>query len=231
MTCRSSRRASRSHHVIVRPTHPVAVPRARTPCRVSYVVVAVLGEQLGRRRRRSGRGPSRSTRSRSRTRRSASNSSDSGVPSRSGTRTGRISTAIVASSVGAPPFGQPPRISTRRRTRQVVASRCTARVRVGGARTSDTVVRSVLARQERVGRVPQEPDAQGLQVLRAADDVRVRTGRDLHRRPQRLGQVERRRRARLGHGRAGREDAARRQDGGRHLRRHRPRAARSVAPR
>ena len=44
--------------------------------------------------------------------------------------------------------------------------------------------------------------------------------------PQRLRQVQRRRRARLGDGRAGREVAARRQDGGRHLRRHlRPPAA------
>ena len=38
--------------------------------------------------------------------------------------------------------------------------------------------------------------------------------------PERLGQVQRRRRARLGDGRAGRQVAARRQDGGRHLRRH-----------
>ena len=57
------------------------------------------------------------------------------------------------------------------------------------------------------------------------------TGRHLHRRAERLRQVERRRRPRLGDGRAGREDPPRRQDGGRHLRRHRRRAARSAAPR
>ena len=45
--------------------------------------------------------------------------------------------------------------------------------------------------------------------------------------PNGFGQVQRRRRAGLGHGRAGREVAARRQDGGRHLRGHvRPPAAR-----
>ena len=44
--------------------------------------------------------------------------------------------------------------------------------------------------------------------------------------PNGSGQVQRRRRPRLGDGRAGREEPARRQDGGRHLRRHRrPRAA------
>ena len=52
---------------------------------------------------------------------------------------------------------------------------------------------------------------------------------DVHRRTERLGQVERRRRPRLGDGRAGRQDAPRRQDGGRHLRRHRD--ARPARPR
>ena len=74
--------------------------------------------------------------------------------------------------------------------------------------------------------VPQEPHAQGLQVLRLLDDPAARARHHLHRGPQRLRQVQRGRRPRLGDGRAGRQVAARRQDGGRHLRRHlRPPAA------
>ena len=74
--------------------------------------------------------------------------------------------------------------------------------------------------------VPEEPDPEGVQVLRLLDDAPARAGHHLHRRPQRLRQVQRRRRARLGDGRAGRQVPARRQDGGRHLRRHlRPPAA------
>ena len=69
-------------------------------------------------------------------------------------------------------------------------------------------------------RAPQESDAEGLQVLRFADDSALRAGHHLRRRAQRVGQVQRGRRADLGDGRAGRQDAARRQDGGRHLRRH-----------
>ena len=68
---------------------------------------------------------------------------------------------------------------------------------------------------------PEERDAQRVQVVRAADHLRVRDRRDVHRRPQRIRQVERRRRPRLGDGGAGGEDPPRRQDGGRHLRRHR----------
>ena len=68
--------------------------------------------------------------------------------------------------------------------------------------------------------VPQEPHAQGLQVLRLLDDAAARAGDHLHRGSQRLRQVQRRRRARLGDGGAGGQVAARRQDGGRHLRRH-----------
>ena len=76
--------------------------------------------------------------------------------------------------------------------------------------------------------VPEEPDPEGVQVLRAADHLRLRTRRHLRRRPQRLRQVERRRRSGLGDGGAGRQDPPRRQDGGRHLRGHvDPRPARS----
>ena len=69
-------------------------------------------------------------------------------------------------------------------------------------------------------RAPQESDAEGLQVLCFADDSALRAGHHLRRRTQRLRQVQRGRRAHLGDGRAGRQDTARRQDGGRHLRRH-----------
>ena len=71
----------------------------------------------------------------------------------------------------------------------------------------------------------------GFKSFASVDDAAVRAGHHLRRRPQRLGQVQRRGRARLGHGRAGRQVAARRQDGGRHLRRHHRRARRSAAPR
>ncbi len=69
-------------------------------------------------------------------------------------------------------------------------------------------------------RASQESDAEGLQVLRLADDSALRTRHHLRRRTQRIGQVQRRRRADVGDGRAGRQDAARRQDGRRHLRGH-----------
>ena len=88
-----------------------------------------------------------------------------------------------------------------------------------------------LAHQEREHVVPQEPHAQGLQVLRLLDDPAARARHHLHRGAQRVRQVQRRRRARLGDGRAGRQVAARRQDGGRHLRRHLRAARRWVAPR
>ena len=77
--------------------------------------------------------------------------------------------------------------------------------------------------------VPEDPYPARVQVVRVRDHAAVRARHHLHRRPERLGQVERRRRVLLGHGRAGRQAAARRQDGGRRLRRHRrppgPRAA------
>ena len=66
----------------------------------------------------------------------------------------------------------------------------------------------------------------GFKSFASRDDAAARARHHLHRRPQRLRQVQRRRRARLGDGRAGRQVPARRQDGGRHLRRHlRPPAA------
>ena len=76
--------------------------------------------------------------------------------------------------------------------------------------------------------VPAIADAEGLQVLRRQDHARLRAGRVRRRRPERLGQVERRRLRRVGARRAGRARVARRQDGRRHLRRHRrPARARS----
>ena len=75
-------------------------------------------------------------------------------------------------------------------------------------------------------RAPQEPDPARLQVLRVLDDAALRAGDHLRRRTQRVRQVQRGRCAGLGHGRAGGQVPARRQDGGRHLRRHvRPPAA------
>ena len=68
-------------------------------------------------------------------------------------------------------------------------------------------------------RAPQGHDPARVQILRLRHDTAVRAGHHLCRRPQRLGQVQRRGRAVLGHGRAGGQVAARRQDGGRHLRR------------
>ena len=70
-----------------------------------------------------------------------------------------------------------------------------------------------------------------VQVLRVRDDPAARARHHVHRRPQRLRQVQRRRRAGLGDGRAGRQVPARRQDGGRHLRRHVRAARRWAAPR
>ena len=69
-------------------------------------------------------------------------------------------------------------------------------------------------------RVPQESDAEGLQVLRIADDSALRAGHHRGRRAQRLRQIQRGRCPGLGDGGAGRKDAARRKDGRRHLRRH-----------
>ena len=75
-------------------------------------------------------------------------------------------------------------------------------------------------------RAPEEPHAEGLQVLRLGHHTAPGTGYHLRGRPERLGQEQRRRRHQLGARRAGREGPARREDGGRHLRRHlRPRAA------
>ena len=66
----------------------------------------------------------------------------------------------------------------------------------------------------------------GFKSFASVHDAAARAGHHLHRGPERLRQVQRRRRARLGDGRAGRQEPARRQDGGRHLRRHvRPPAA------
>ena len=70
-------------------------------------------------------------------------------------------------------------------------------------------------------RASQEPDGEGLQVLRLRDDAEAGAGHHLRGGPERLRQVQRGRRHRLGARRAGRQGAARRQDGGRHLRRHR----------
>ncbi len=69
-------------------------------------------------------------------------------------------------------------------------------------------------------RVPEVADPARVQVVRREDHPGLRAGDHGHRRPQRLRQVQRGRRGRLGAGRAGAQVAARRQDGGRHLRRH-----------
>ncbi|CAM3661062.1 hypothetical protein ISCU110981_12645 [Isoptericola cucumis] len=69
-------------------------------------------------------------------------------------------------------------------------------------------------------RAPQDAHAPGLQVVRLGDDAEPRAGHHVRRGSQRLRQVERRRRPVVGDGGAGREVAARRQDGGRHLRGH-----------
>ena len=68
--------------------------------------------------------------------------------------------------------------------------------------------------------VPQVADPARVQVVRREDHPGLRAGDHGHRRPQRLRQIQRGRRHRLGARRAGAEVAARRQDAGRHLRRH-----------
>ena len=82
-------------------------------------------------------------------------------------------------------------------------------------------------------RVPQIAVLAWVQVVRRPDDARVRAGRHRHRRAERLGQVERRRRRRLGARRPGPSRRAVLEDGRRHLRRHLeapgPRAGRGVA--
>ena len=226
----AERELHRRRAVVALPAEPAAADDRCAVPRAEHGVTAVerrsgAGRAARPRSRRSGRGPSSRARARSRAPRSASKSAASGVPRRSGTSRRRISMGIVA-----------PHAARRAAAQNNARAPRAARVdrSIGGEGERPCVVprlRSSAARSRagRVGRVPQEPDAEGIQVLRAADDLRLRTGRHLHRRPQRLGQVQRRRRARLGHGRAGREDAARRQDGGRHLRRHRH--ARPARPR
>ena len=70
-------------------------------------------------------------------------------------------------------------------------------------------------------RAPQDIDARRLQVVRLQDQVGVRRRGQRRRRPQRLGQVQPRRRPRLGDGDPGDQDAAHRPHGRRHLRRDR----------
>ena len=94
-------------------------------------------------------------------------------------------------------------------------------------------VRSGGSAKEELRSVPEVSDAARVQVVRGQDRARVRTRRDGRRRPERLGEVEPRRRRRVGARRAGPAHAARREDGRRHLRRHRrppgARARRGVA--
>ncbi len=79
----------------------------------------------------------------------------------------------------------------------------------------------------RTGGVPEDPHAAGFQVVRLGDDTALRAGHYLRGRAERVRQVQRRRRVLLGDGPAGGQAAARRQDGGRRLRRHvRPAGAR-----
>ena len=75
------------------------------------------------------------------------------------------------------------------------------------------------ARQE-ARSASEESDPSGIQVLRDVDHHRPRTRDHVCRGPERVGEVQRRRRHRLGHGRAGRQESSRRQDGGCHLRGH-----------
>ena len=60
----------------------------------------------------------------------------------------------------------------------------------------------------------------GFKSFASSTTLQLRAGDHLHRRAQRVRQVQRRRRPGLGHGRGQRQVAARRQDGRRHLRRH-----------
>src|SRR4051812_5887756 len=69
-------------------------------------------------------------------------------------------------------------------------------------------------------RAPEDPDDARLQVLRVRHHPSARAGHHLRGGAQRVGQVERGRRPQLGDGGAGGQEPARRQDGGRHLRRH-----------
>ena len=71
----------------------------------------------------------------------------------------------------------------------------------------------------------------GFKSFASATTMRLEPGITCVVGPERLGQVQRRRRPRLGDGRAGRQEPARRQDGGRHLRRHRRARRRSAGPR
>ena len=68
--------------------------------------------------------------------------------------------------------------------------------------------------------VPEVADPARVQVVRREDHPGLRAGDHGHRRPKWLRQIQRGRRHRLGARRAGAEIAARRQDAGRHLRRH-----------
>ena len=69
--------------------------------------------------------------------------------------------------------------------------------------------------------VPEDPHPARLQIVRLRHDPPLRARYHLYRRPQRVGQIQRGQRVLLGHGRAGSQDPARRQDGGRRLRRDR----------
>ena len=81
-------------------------------------------------------------------------------------------------------------------------------------------------------RAPQDPDDQGIQVLRLVNHPPSGARNHRRGRPQRVWQVQRRRRPDLGHGGAGRQEPARRLHGRRHLRRRRlppgPRACRGL---
>ena len=68
--------------------------------------------------------------------------------------------------------------------------------------------------------VPESARDPGLQVLPRQNAPHLRAGHHRHRGAQRLGKIEYLRRHPLGHGRAELQNAPRRQDAGRHLRRH-----------
>ena len=187
---------------------PRPQPRSRT--RSPWLGRGAVDQERRRRARRSRRPPGRRSRRHGRRRRRCR---PCGLPrwARSSTHCDRW----VCRGSRSP--------STRRTTRTVRDRRFPRCLR--GCRDR-TTTRPRRRRQPGEPVVPEEPDPQGVQVLRLLDDAAARAGHHLHRRAQRLGQVQRRRRAGLGDGRAGRQVAARRQDGGRHLRRHlRPPAA------
>ena len=83
----------------------------------------------------------------------------------------------------------------------------------------------------RRGCVPEDPDPQGVQVVRRRHHARARAGRHRGGRPQRQRQVQRGRRHRLGARRPGAQRGALPEDGRRHLRRHRQAQPRSAGPR